>query len=435
MNHQAIIAQITQTIAIPNADNIQIGVVLGEQVVISKDWQVGMVGVYFPVEVQLSEDFTYWNNLNRNKELNADKTKSAFFDTNRKVRAQPFMKVKSEGFFAGLECLSYLRSDWETYFKLGDRFSEVDGNEVCRKYISEATRKAKENAAKAKTKKIKVIEAPLFKEHVSTAQFKHNLNLIPKGSLIYIQAKIHGSSARQCYTQVTRKLPTWKSLINKVLPIFKESDWEYIVGTRRVALFQDQANKEGFHGKEAWRFEVLESLKPFIKKNMTIYGEISGYANGKPIMAVHNTESLKNKALNKKYGKNMVYKYGCTEGQMRFHVYRITLTTEDGTCIDYSQAQIDQWCADSGVLGPVTVHPPFLYDGDTEALAKLVDELTERPEVLCEDYIDPSHISEGVIVRVETGSTTPLFLKSKSFAFRCLEGIASEDTVDLEDAS
>ena len=58
-----------------------------------------------------------------------------------------------------------------------------------------------------------------------------------------------------------------------------------------------------------------------------------------------------------------------------------------------------------------------------------------RPEVLTEDYHDASHVSEGVCIRVDSGSLTPKFYKSKSHAFKVMEGIAQESDVDLEDMS
>ena len=76
-----------------------------------------------------------------------------------------------------------------------------------------------------------------------------------------------------------------------------------------------------------------------------------------------------------------------------------------------------------------------MYDGDKDKLIELVDKLTERPEVLTEDYHDPSMISEGVIIRVDRNTLTPLFLKSKSYAFKVMEGLISEKEVDVEDIS
>jgi hypothetical protein len=160
---------------------------------------------------------------------------------------------------------------------------------------------------------------------------------------------------------------------------------------------------------------------------------VVGYANYKPIMSVHKTAELKDKKLQKKYGDEIVYKYGCPEGTNDFYIYRITLTTDDGTDVDFTQKQVVEWCHKRGFKPSHDLIAPFVYTGDIEALDKLVYDLTERPDVLCEDYTDPSHINEGVIIRCDGGSTTPVFLKSKSFYFKVLEGIAQELEPDIED--
>ena len=111
-------------------------------------------------------------------------------------------------------------------------------------------------------------------------------------------------------------------------------------------------------------------------------------------------------------------------------VYRITYLNHAGKNVDMTQKQMEEWCNQRDILCTVEVHPQVVYDGDVEALRKLVDNLTERPDVLTEDYIDPSQVSEGIIVRVEDGKTTPTFYKSKSYAFRVMEGIC--EAVDEE---
>ena len=75
----------------------------------------------------------------------------------------------------------------------------------------------------------------------------------------------------------------------------------------------------------------------------------------------------------------------------------------------------------------------YVDNGDVRTLQDLVSDLTERPELLTEDYIDPSHVSEGIIVRVDNGKMTPQFYKSKSYAFRVMEGLCQAE--DVEDAS
>lgn len=429
MGHKAIIAKITAVQDIPNADKIHVATVLGEQVVVSKEWGVGHVGLFFPVDLQLSEEFCKENNLNRDSTKNKDTTKKGFFESNRRVRAQPFLGVRSSGFFASLESIQY--AEWlglDATHLLGFEFDEINGHKICQKYISESSLVAKEKNQKQQAKKN---YAPLFEKHVDSAQFKHYADSLPKGALIHLQAKVHGTSARMAYLPVLQDLPKWKQKVNDVLrrEVFKSKyEYDYVVGTRNVVL--KDANKDGFHGSEQFRQDVMEMVKPFLNKGMTLFGEIAGYANGKPIMPKHSVKALKDKRYTEKYGNEVTYIYGCKEHEFRFHVYRITSLTEAGEHIDWTQAQIDKWCEKTGLLGPVAVTEPFVYDGNVEGLRYMVEAFTERSDLLTEDYIDPSHISEGIIIRVDDGSFTPKFYKSKSFAFRAMEGLCEVDPED-----
>lgn len=436
MSHKIIVARIARVEPIPNADKIQVGYVLGEPVVISKEHAVGDIGLFFPVDLQLSEEFVRENNLSRRAENNKDKEKTGFFDENRRVRAQPFLKVKSCGLFMPLESVSFtgiIPSEKDE----GLAFDDINGYKLVQKYVSEASKvKGQANQAKAVKKNF----APFFAKHVDSEQFRHCAEQIKKGSLISIAAKIHGTSARMGYLPALQELPVWKQkfnhwvghLMNK--PFFKDSyEYSYVLGTRNVVLKTHEEKKEGYHGPETFRYEVFELVKPFLEKGQSIYGEIAGYANGKSIMPKHSIKDLKSKEFTKKYGETITYSYGCKEHEYRFHIYRITTTSEAGTQIDWTQAQIDSWCADRGLLGPVSVCEPFIYDGDVEALRALVEALTEHPELLTEDYIDPSHVSEGVILRVDSGKLVPDFYKSKSFAFRAMEGL--EMAENIEDCS
>ncbi len=427
-NYSGIIAKVDAVMPIEGADKIQIGKVLGETVVISKDIPVGYVGVFFCAGTKLEEGYLHNNNLHRNSEKNIDNTKKGFFEDAGRVRAQPFLKVKSEAYFANLESLSYTGVDIST-LKVGDRFEEINGVKVCGKYISEATLEKIKKQGAPKPMKVKL--APYFKEHVDTEQFKYNTHKINKGDLISIQSKRHGTSQRVGYTKFIKPLKGWKKLVNKFLPVFETEYYDYAVGTRRVLL--GGGDSVGFHGSEQYRYDILEQLKPYMTKGMEIYLEVVGWANSKTIMPKHNISKLKDKAYTAKYGDEIVYKYGCLEGETKFHIYRITLTTDDGNAIDLTQPQLVAWCKDRGLDPAYDVVEPFIYDGDEEKLRSLVEELTERPDVLTEDYHDPSFCSEGVIIRVDRHTQTPLFLKSKSYAFRCMEGLCEVE--DPEDAS
>jgi hypothetical protein len=429
---KAIIAVVTEVKEIPNADKIQVAVVLGENVIVSKDVNVGYVGVFFPVETQLSEEYCKHNNLFRHSGFNNDNTKSGFFDDNRRVRAQPFLKVKSVGYFASLESLDYTddaANDDFSKFDLGTTFDELNGHTICCKYISQATRDS--IARQNRTKQVKIDYAPYFDKHVDSAQFKYNVGLIPKGALIHFHAKVHGTSHRSAHTLTNVQLPLVKRIINKVVPLFPTSKWDYVVGTRNIIL-QDKG-KEGFHGSEQFRFDVAETLKPHLTKGVAVYGEIAGYANGKPIMGVHSSSATKDKKFMKKYGDNIIYKYGCAEHEYRFHIYRITYMNHECVNVDFTQAQLEQWCKDRGFLAPLNVAEPVLFDGDVDALVAKVEALTERPAANGEDYIDPSMPGEGIILRIDTGKHQPYFLKNKSYYFRCMESLC--EAVDTEDCA
>lgn len=438
MSHKIIVARIARVEPIPNADKIQVAYVLGERVVISKTVVTGDVGLFFPVDLQLSNMYCYENNLYHDKALNKDVTKSGFFDKNRRVRAQTFKGVKSCGLFMSLESI-YFTGAWAEELTEGLAFDEINGHKLVQKYISEASKvKGQANQAKAVKKNF----APFFAKHVDSEQFKHYAERIQKGSLLHFHSKVHGTSARMGYLPVLKAdtRPAWLKKATELYtkffgkePAEPEYVYDYVLGTRNVVLKLDEVDKEGFHGKEQFRFDVFEQVKPFLEKGQTIYGEVAGYVNGGSIMPKHSIKDLKSKEFTKKYGEAITYSYGCKEHEYRFHIYRITMTTEAGTHIDWTQAQIDSWCADRGLLGPLDVAPATIYNGDVEALRLLVEELTERPALLTEDYIDPSHVSEGIIIRVDTGKLVPDFYKSKSFAFRAMEG--NVEIEDPEDAA
>lgn len=427
-NNKAILTKVSETIEINGADRIHIAVVLGEHVIVSKDVGVGSVGVLFPVGVELADHYCHKNNLFRNKLANKDKEKSGFFEESRRVRAQPFLKVRSEGYFAPLESFDYLGG--VGHLALGETFDELGGKLVCKKYISEASKVKLLN--QSSSKKHKVGSFPFFEKHVDSDQFKYFGHKLKKGDILSFHAKVHGTSARMSLSKKEVEIPWYKSLFNKIFgEVFPSFKWEYVVGTRNVII--SDKGKNGFHGSEGFRFDVMEIVKPHLEKGMTIFGEIAGYANGSPIMPPHFTGGLKDKSFGKKYGERMVYSYGCKQTEFRFHVYRITRMTEGGAIVDMTQKQMEKWCADRGIATTLEVHPSVVYDGDLEGLAKLVDELTERPELLCEDYICKDHISEGIIIRADGSGDKPKFFKSKSYPFKVLEGLCEE--MDIEDVS
>lgn len=423
--HKVIVAKIDRVVPIEGAETVQQGFVLGEQVVISKDWKEGDIGIFFPIDVQISEEYCHVNNLYRDSAKNKNIEKKGFFEDSRRVRAQTFLKVRSCGLFMPLDSLSYTGNCvWE----IGQTFDEINGVKICQKYISEQTRR---KIANGSTKPTKQSLYPTFAKHVDSEQFKHFVSSIRPGSLLSFHAKIHGTSFRVGKVKKIITLNWKQKLLNLLGAKIPDYVYDYVVGTRNVII--ENESKEGFHGSEAFRFEVMEQIKPFLQDGMVVYGEIAGYANGKPIMPNGDIKALKDKRYTDKYGNTNVFSYGCKEHEYRFHIYRITREAVNGDIIDMSAKELEAWCEQRGLLGTFEISPQQVYNGDEEKLRSLVEELTERPSVLTSDYINPVQIGEGIIIRVDYDGVAPKFFKNKSYAFKVLEGMI--ETEDIETMS
>ena len=98
-NYAAVVVRIDTLVPLEKCDNVQGAIILGNQVIVSKDVKVGDVGIYFPLECQLSKEYLSNNNLYDNPELNTRKTEKGHFKENGRVRCQRFRGHKSEGLF------------------------------------------------------------------------------------------------------------------------------------------------------------------------------------------------------------------------------------------------------------------------------------------------------------------------------------------------
>ena len=67
-NYAAIVVEIKTLVTLENCDNVQAAIILGNQVIVDKSVKIGDVGLYFPLECQLSKEYLSVNNLYRKKE-------------------------------------------------------------------------------------------------------------------------------------------------------------------------------------------------------------------------------------------------------------------------------------------------------------------------------------------------------------------------------
>lgn len=436
MSYTAVVARITVR-KHPNADRLLLGSILGNQVVVGLDTVDGELGVFFPADGQLSPEMCKANDLISRRELGTNKhIGGGFFCDNRRVRSQKFRKEKSDGWFCSLKLLEWTGYDISK-LKDGDTFTELNGKAVCNKYYTQATLRARDSGLKSSRSVTKY-----FRRHIETAPFRFCVSKIPTGSIIYIDEKLHGTSGRYGHVIDPRKLGQIRKALNSVWyalkvkclradtvnfrPLFSPKEvFTYLNGSRNLILGETRR----VDAADKFRNDLVINLT--LRRGEVLYYEIVGYdSHGAPIM---NAQPIKDQEVVKEYKTtHMLYKYGCPEGSCKMYVYRITHINDDGIEIELPRYQMEARCKELGLQITPRLCEPFVYDGNQDELRKKVEALTDGKST-----IDPSHIREGVVVRIETPDGRTDFFKNKQFLFGILEGYIKEQDsyVDTEEVA
>lgn len=415
MTYQAVVSPIRVS-PHPNADRLQIGHICGARVIVGLDTKDGDMYVFFESDGQLSPEFCKEHDLIGYTDENGEK-KGGYFSEKRRVKAQAFRGVKSEGFACPLSWLKFTGYDLSK-LKTGDMFDSLNGVPVCNKYYTQATR-ARLDSSPKKTNQLKID----FPQHFETTQYRYAF--IEPGSLIHISEKEHGTSFRYGNVSVEPKDNWYRKMLKGVakfisLKLLKSQyhvfeEWEHHLGTRRAILPKKNELEYGggFYGNGDPYTLAPEKLNGKLKRGEIIYGELVGYLKTGAPLFTHNISSLKE--LTKQYGDHITYSYGCIEGNARLRVYRIT---QNGR--ELSQFEVWKRCEELGVE-PVTHIISIVYDGDKDKLDALIQSHTEG-----QSLIDPRHMREGVCIRVESRDGMRIY-KEKSWSFRVAEGIVKDN--------
>lgn len=425
----------------PNADKLYIATFFGNDTCVSLDTVKGEIGVYFPIDLQLSEEFCLENHLLRKKPDGTPDT--GYMDPNkRNVTAIRLRGEKSEGLFLPLQCLDYTGVDMDTV-NIGDTITVVNGHEICKKYIP--LRKHSAASPKvSKTRKIKVPIAPLFVEHADTEQLAYNKNAFKAGDLVEITLKMHGTSGRTGYLprlvhmaadNILAKMCYIKDQQKKLNKIQKAMvkyfdkhshpayDWGLVSGTRRTVL---DSFEGGFYGSNEFREQYEKYFEGKLHKGEEIFYEIVGFTDqGIPIMPSANNSKLNNKDFIKQYGKTTVFSYGCEpdikDKQSDIYVYRMTMTNEDGNIVEYTPDYMRYRCEQMGVK----YVPKFWVGYIPEDVESPGDWITEKAEEFYDgpDPVGKTHVREGVVCRIINRPSFAAY-KHKNYDFKCLSGIA-----------
>lgn len=463
--HVGYIVKINELKKHPNADRLQIAIIFGFSTIVSLDVKVGDIGVYFPIDLQLSEEYCRENDLVRRKDENGNPAGGYLDPNKRNIRAMRFRGSPSEGLFMPLETLAYTG---KTQFEVGEKIDNINGHEICCKYIPRNSIHEPTRKLGNKVRKKKVPIAPLFLEHADTEQLAYNLDVFRAGDLIEITLKMHGTSARTGYLPKLKKFKRslWDIIRRKEgTPIY---EWGYVTGTRRVVLNDFSG---GFYGDNSFREPHAKLFEGKLNKGETVYYEIVGFmTTGAPIMPTASNDKISDKAFVKQYGPTTTFSYGCASKpfhdsvkdkdipQSDIYVYRITVTNEDGDVVEYSPDYMRYRCEQMGVK-----YVPVLWRGiipekhfidkevvKEEPFGKPVTYVVSQEETvnpgewiknIAEQYYDgpdpigETHVREGVVIRIVN---RPKFCayKHKNFSFKVLEGIAKDLAAapDIEEA-
>lgn len=210
LNYAAQIVRISALNPLENSDNLLGAPLLGMQAVVSKETEVGTIGVVFVAGTQLSEEYAAKSNLFRRHELNEDKDKTGFIEDNRRVKAIKLRGNRSDALFMPLSSLAYTKVDLSE-LKVGDVFEELNGFEICKKY--EVKRKSAPAHEKNKHKVFTRVDEKLFPRHYDTSQYYRVLDTFKPYTEIIATQKLHGTLGRAAHIKVIRKL----SVLERIL--------------------------------------------------------------------------------------------------------------------------------------------------------------------------------------------------------------------------
>lgn len=446
-----------------NADRLQIATFFGNDTIVSLDTKIGDIGVYFPVDGQLSERFCAVNDLVRRKDENGKQVGGYLDPEKRNIKALKLRGEKSDGLYMPITCLADFCKISD--LKIGDTIDTLNGELICQKYIPKMTRTPDAPGSKG-AKKAKANIAPTFYEHVDTAQLAYNLNAFKPGDTVQLTLKMHGTSGRTGYLPLVHTKQTWfDKLFHRHGKDYKE--YGYITGTRRVVL--DGMRNGGFYESDDFRHAMAAKFEGKLRKGEVVYYEIVGFQGpkGAPIMSQVANSNVKDPEFTKQYGATTTFSYGCDpDGDYEWHfdepygdithapqyvapccdvyVYRMTMVNEDGDVVEYSPTQIKERCEQIGVHTVMEFETFIIPD-----MIQLPDDVGSLQEVNAGEYVlrkveqyfdgpDPigkTHVREGVVARILNRSNFAVY-KHKNFSFKVLEGIAKDEATapDMEEA-
>ena len=411
-NYAAVVTTIKNLIPLEGCDNVVGTTLFGYQAIVGRDTKIGDIGLFFPAESQLSEEYCKQNNLFRHKEFNADQTKAGYIEDNRRVKAVKFRGHTSSCLFMPVTSIAGFAGIEDTV-KEGDTFDEIDGQEICRKYEVLVNGRAKGPANQPKMEKR--YDTLFIPEHIDTENWWKNEHKVNRDAELIITAKIHGTSIRVGNSLVDRKLRL-RDILAKALfgAKIQEKEYAMLYGSKKVIKDINNPNQKHYYSEDIWteQGKLLDGLVP---EGYVVYAELVGWTpSGKPIQEG--------------------YTYGFEKGTCGLFVYRIAHINEKGLMVDLSWDQVKQFCTERGLNQVVELarmpKDKFVPEEWLDRRFKEEGYFPGQPNP-CLPLSDPKTVDEGVCVRVE--GLVPQLYKAKSPKFFEHEtALLDKEVVDME---
>jgi hypothetical protein len=406
-NYCATVVKIPVLVPLEGADRL-LGVPLfGFQALVDLNHSVGELGIVFPAECQLSEEYARMNNLHAHGNLNDNPEAKGYLQDNRRVRAIKLRGHRSDCLFMPLESLAYTGYDLSE-LKEGMSFDRLGGHDICRKYVIK-TKGPSTHVPQPKA--FKRVDPHLFVEHFDTANYFRNQDKIAPDEHIYVTTKLHGTSVRLGNTSVLRKLKWRDAFAEKIGVKVSKREWDLVAGSRKVIKDPRNPGQAHYYSSDIWT-SYLEKLEGLIPEGFLLFGEIIGYT---PDGA----------AIQKDYT------YSLLPGTRELYVYRVAVVNPRGVVVDLSWPAVKEFCAARGIK-----HVPELWSGP-HCMFKAEDWLDSRfhDEGHDSPNLGPNKklVDEGVCIRAER--LVPYITKAKSPIFTSHETkLLDEGLEDLESA-
>lgn len=248
INYCATVVKIENVIPLENCDFVVGTSIMGNQVIVGKDIQIGEIGLYFPVEAKLSEQYLGNNNLYKDVTLNMNPSKKGYFELNGRIRCVKFKGHKSEGLFMPIDSLmfafppdpkhGYGGIGFSDLFELGESFDTCEGIEICSKYVPKSTKNPNTQGPGKKGKGRMARESKLipnqFRFHDDTSQLFRNLHMIHPDDLISITYKIHGTSFISSNILCKKALKWYEKFLIKLGIHIVDTEYSNLYSSRRV---------------------------------------------------------------------------------------------------------------------------------------------------------------------------------------------------------